>query len=181
MNNRTPASAVILYFFGFVFLAISAYMLWTAYQFQILYLESLDASFKDMWQNVVLYMIEKFIPYFGIAVITFGLGKAISIFRKSQPVIVPQDSGVFNEQSPVALKLEELREVNGIKLEEMERREKVRLEETREMILSDMELYRLQREEAENALMQKLATLEVRTSRLAGFAAADAAKAGEAQ
>ena len=78
MKQRTPASTVILYLFALIFLAISVYMLYTAWDFQKLYLESLDAKLEDMWQNVVLYLIEKFIPYFGISVITFGLGRAIS-------------------------------------------------------------------------------------------------------
>ena len=38
MKQRTPASAVILYIIAFIFLAVSAYMLYTAIGFQKLYL-----------------------------------------------------------------------------------------------------------------------------------------------
>lgn len=159
MKKRTPVSTVILYIFGFIFLIISGYMLYTSVNYERLYLESFEATFSDMWSNVILYIIEKFVPYFAFAVISFGLGAAI---RNAANVTVSQQAqtDTFGEDSPAAVRLEELRQVGSIKLEELERREKVRLEEAKALILEDIAKSTEQREKAEAEILQKLAALE---------------------
>ena len=176
MKNRTPASAVILYIFAFIFLVISAYMLWTSIEYEKLYLETMGASFQDMWSNLIQYIIEKCALCFGITIALFGLASAIRTFAKNRPIIPETTDNPFDEQSPVAVRLEELRQVSSIKMEEMERREKTRLEETKAMIMDELQLQRLQREETEQIFLQKLELLSLRAG-ITSPAAAEPARA----
>ena len=169
MKTRTPFSSVILYLLGIIFMIVAAFMLWAAVNYTKLYLASYDYTFADMWSNSVQYIIEKVLPSFAAGVVCLGLGKAISVFRKGQAVQV--DDPVFGEvqegsgkgnEAPaksveeVSLRLKELREVGSIKLEELERREKVRLDDMRETMVRDMALHRLQREAKEEEIISKL-------------------------
>lgn len=76
-KKRTPVSTVIFYIIGIILLIVSLFMLWTAVNYTKTYLESYDASFKDMWTNSMQYIITQFVPYLGMGVICLGLGRAI--------------------------------------------------------------------------------------------------------
>ena len=45
MKKRTPASSIILYIFGLIFLIVSAFMLVTAINYTKLYLASYETTF----------------------------------------------------------------------------------------------------------------------------------------
>ena len=167
MKTRTPFSSVILYLFGIIFMIVAAFMLWTAISYTKVYLASFDTTFSEMWSNSTQYIIEKFLPYFAAGVICFGLGKAISVFKKGQAVqlaagtggdeaIDASGAGQTSGNEDISMRLKELREVGSIKLEELERREKVRLDDMRETVVRDMALHRLQREAKEEEIISKL-------------------------
>ena len=166
MKARTPVSSVILYIFGIIFMIVAGFMLWTAISYTKIYLASYDTTFQEMWSNSTQYIIEKFLPYFAAGVICFGLGKAISVFRKGQVMqgfaaadldgADAEGAVMRGGQDEVNLRLKELREVGSIKLEELERREKVRLDDMRETVVRDMALHRLQREAKEEEIISKL-------------------------
>ncbi|MDO5490782.1 MAG: hypothetical protein Q4F96_00060 [Bacillota bacterium] len=155
MKKRTPISSIILYIFGIIFLIISVFMLVTAWQYTKLYLASYETTFAEMWSNSVQYMIEKFLPYFAAGVICIGIGKAISVFVRGQGVFIGGGAAPEGDDE-TAIRLKELREVGSIKLEEMERREKVRLDDVREDIIRDMAVHKLQREAREAEIISKL-------------------------
>ena len=176
MKTRTPFSSVILYIFGIIFLIVAGFMLVTAINYNKVYLASYETTFEEMWSNSVQYIIEKFLPYFGVGVICIGIGKAISVFKKAQGAVANINQGPRGTAATYASKvkdsetepeniqdlsrrLKELREVGSIKLEEMERREKVRLEDLRENVVRDMAIHRLQREAKEEEIISKLNAL----------------------
>ena len=171
MKTRTPFSSVILYLLGIIFMIVSAFMLVTAISYTKMYLASYETTFEEMWSNSVQYIIEKFLPYFAAGVICFGLGKAISVFKKGlgaaagSSLATGMGAGTVADAvepkvaSDIAMSIREMREVNSIKLEEMERREKVRLEDLRENVVRDMAIHRLQREAKEEEILSKLNAL----------------------
>ena len=77
-NKKTPVSSIIFYIIGIILLIVALFMLWTAVGYTKAYLQSYDASFKDMWSNSVQYIITQFVPYLGMGVICLGLGRAIA-------------------------------------------------------------------------------------------------------
>ena len=58
---------------------ISIFMLVSEIRFEMVYLQSYEASFSDMKYNCIRTVIEKFIPYFGLSMVFFGLH---SVFKK---------------------------------------------------------------------------------------------------
>ena len=76
-NKKTPVSTVVFYIIGIILLIVALFMLWTAVNYTKTYLQTYDASFKDMWTNTVQYVIAQFVPYLGMGVICIGLGRAI--------------------------------------------------------------------------------------------------------
>lgn len=61
--------------FGLLFAVIAIFMLYTSIRFQSLYLETMGAPFKDVWQNCVQFVIEKSAVYVGIAALLLFPGK----------------------------------------------------------------------------------------------------------
>lgn len=152
-NKKTPASAVIFYIIGIILLIVALFMLWAAVSYTKAYLQSYDASFKDMWSNSVQYIITQFVPYLGMGVICLGLGRAISGSAAAKAVKAAAKDDDVEDFLPAAAKatesaegepaesrvsadqVEELirridtnREVLSIKIEEKEKRDSVRLQ-----------------------------------------------------
>ena len=156
-NKKTPVSTVVFYIIGIILLIVALFMLWTAVNYTKTYLQTYDASFKDMWTNTVQYVIAQFVPYLGMGVICIGLGRAIkgSANAKAQDAKAtepapeasedqPQETAAKEtepEAVPIAglpseAQLEELarridtnREVLSIKIEEKEKRDSFRIKE----------------------------------------------------
>lgn len=152
-NKKTPASAVIFYIIGIILLIVALFMLWTAVGYTKAYLQSYDASFKDMWSNSVQYIITQFVPYLGMGVICLGLGRAIAgsaaakagkaaakkddvedflpaAAKAAEPVDAePVESRVAADQvEDLIRRIDANREVLSIKIEEKEKRDSVRLQ-----------------------------------------------------
>lgn len=144
-KKPTSAITVIFYIIGIIFLAVSAFMLYTAISYTRTYLQTYDATFSDMWSNSVQYIIAQFVPYLGIGVVCLGIGKAIKESRKAAGVQQAQtpaevstdvsaqtsaeDSGLAEKLDLLAKEIDAMREVLSIKIEEKEKRDSYRLNE----------------------------------------------------
>ena len=157
-KKKTPASSIIFYIIGIILLIVALFMLWTAVNYTKAYLQSYDASFKDMWSNSVQYIITQFVPYLGMGVICLGLGRAISGSAAAKAAKAAKDDDVEDflpepakaaepvEEEPAAAEpvesrvavdqVEDLikridanREVLSIKIEEKEKRDSFRIKE----------------------------------------------------
>ena len=159
-NKKTPVSTVVFYIIGIILLIVALFMLWIAVNYTKTYLQTYDASFKDMWTNTVQYVIAQFVPYLGMGVICIGLGRAIKgsanakvqEASEAQPQEVketaPEPEAVPIAGLPSEEQLEELarridtnREVLSIKIEEKEKRDSFRIKELEKKVegfLSDV-------------------------------------------
>ena len=156
-NKKTPASSVVFYIIGIILLIVALFMLWTAVSYTKAYLQSYDASFKDMWSNSVQYIITQFVPYLGMGVICLGLGRAISgsaaakaarskdddapdflpaAAKAPEPAEAePVESRVAADQVEDLIKrIDANREVLSIKIEEKEKRDSVRLQKLEQKV-----------------------------------------------
>lgn len=155
-KKKTPASSVVFYIIGIILLIVALFMLWTAVSYTKAYLQSYDASFKDMWSNSLQYIITQFVPYLGMGVICLGLGRAISgsaaakaansadnevedflpaAAKAAEPAeeepadAQPVESRVAADQvEDLIRRIDANREVLSIKIEEKEKRDSVRLQ-----------------------------------------------------
>ena len=155
-NKKTPASTVVFYIIGIILIIVSLFMLWTAINYTKAYLQSYDASFKDMWSNSIQYVITQFVPYLGMGVICLGLGRAISGSARAKaaaPVEKPEEeeglaadlkaaadaeaaADAVRKEAEIDAKIDALarnidtnREVLSIKIEEKEKRDSYRIKE----------------------------------------------------
>lgn len=155
-KKPTSAITVIFYIAGIIFLAVSAFMLYTAISYTRTYLQTYDAAFADMWSNSVQYIIAQFAPYLGIGVVCLGIGKAIKEAKiaaaaKAEPAPVVSESltaadGTAEELKRLAGEMEAAREVLGIKIEEKEKRDTYRLNEMGKRLESFMAAVAVQAE-----------------------------------
>lgn len=149
-KKRTPAITIVFYIIGMLLLVVSAFMLFTALTYTQTYLQAYDATFMDMWSNSVQYIIAQFVPYLGMGLICFGIGKAIKeamasagtvkIMPAQEPEPAPtQAAADIKELEEANRKLTEkvqylsdemdaTREVLSIKIEEKEKRDSYRLD-----------------------------------------------------
>ena len=156
-NKKTPVSSIIFYIIGIILLIVALFMLGTAISYTKAYLQSYDASFKDMWTNSVQYIITQFVPYLGMGVICLGLGRAIAgsavasaakttkvagdsaeeiapadakAADAAAPADVPAESRVSDDQlGDLIRRIDTNREVLSIKIEEKEKRDSFRIKE----------------------------------------------------
>lgn len=164
-KKPTSAITVIFYIIGIIFLAVSAFMLYTAISYTRTYLQTYDATFSDMWSNSVQYIIAQFVPYLGIGVVCLGIGKAIKESRKAAGVQQAQtpaevstdvsaqtsaeDSGLAEKLDLLAKEIDAMREVLSIKIEEKEKRDSYRLNEMGKRLESVMVADAVLRSESE--------------------------------
>ena len=167
-NKKTPVSSIIFYIIGIILLIVALFMLGTAVSYTKAYLQSYDASFKDMWTNSVQYIITQFVPYLGMGVICLGLGRAIAGSAAVKAVnaakaekaadgsaedISPEEAKATDDAAPVESRVAEdqvedlikridtNREVLSIKIEEKEKRDSFRIKELEKKVenfLSDV-------------------------------------------
>ena len=157
-KKKTPVSTVVFYIIGIILLIVSLFMLWTAVNYTKSYIQTYDASFKDMWSNSLQYIIAQFVPYFGMGVICIGLGRAISGFaakaagaaaeetepaikaeEKAEPEEAAEPAEAAQKAEPavdtdglieeLARRIDTNREVLSIKIEEKEKRDSFRIKE----------------------------------------------------
>ncbi|MDO4517580.1 MAG: hypothetical protein Q4B78_00050 [Bacillota bacterium] len=145
-KKKTPALSVIMYIVGILFLAIGAFMLVMALNYAKLSLEVMSADFSDMWSNLIQYTIAQCGPYFGIGIVSIGIGAMIKEARcgkamKSEDVadehVSSAEKGAdsINQKkledaiSYLANNIDTTREVLCIKIEETEKRDAYRLKE----------------------------------------------------
>ena len=101
-KKKTPVSTVIFYIIGIILLIVSLFMLWTAVSYTKTYLQSYDASFKDMWSNSMQYIITQFVPYLGMGVICLGLGRAIYGSANAKAVLPAAADGAAEAKDDAA-------------------------------------------------------------------------------
>ena len=149
-KKKTPVSSVVFYIIGIILLIVSLFMLWTAVSYTKAYLQSYDASFKDMWTNSVQYIITQFLPYCGMGVICLGLGRAISGSAGAKTADNEEEEeglaadlkaaakakAAEKKEADAAAMIDDLarridtnREVLSIKIEEKEKRDSYRIKE----------------------------------------------------
>ena len=196
-KKKTPASSVVFYIIGIILLLVSLFMLWTAVSYTKTYLQSYDASFKDMWSNSLQYIITQFVPYLGMGAICLGLGRAIagsaaakadakaagdeeddSLAADLQKVAKANAAAAGN--ADIAAHIEELtrsidadREVLSIKIEEKEKRDSYRIKELEKKIEGFLEDIKYINEPLEELVYKQAAGLEEEPADEAAYAAED--------
>ncbi|MCQ2546808.1 MAG: hypothetical protein MJ161_04595 [Clostridia bacterium] len=140
-KKTTPAITVIFYIIGILFLVAAAFMLTAAISYTRTYLQSYDAAFSDMWSNSVQYIIGQFAPYLGVGIVCLGIGKVI---KEARNIVVNVDrepdkeaqakqlaaaDKIADRMKELAAEIEANREVLGIRIEEKEKRDTVRIRE----------------------------------------------------
>lgn len=188
-NKKTPASAVIFYIIGIILLIVSLFMLWTALSYTKAYLQSYDASFKDMWSNSVQYIITQFVPYLGMGVICLGLGRAIAgsaaakavkaaakkddvedflpaAAKAAEPVDAePIESRVAADQvEDLIRRIDANREVLSIKIEEKEKRDSFRIKELEKKVENFLEDFKYINEPLEELVYKQAGITEEETA-----------------
>ena len=188
-NKKTPASAVIFYIIGIILLIVSLFMLWTALSYTKTYLQSYDASFKDMWSNSVQYVITQFVPYLGMGVICLGLGRAIAgsaaakavkaaakkddvedflpaAAKAAEPVDAePVESRVAADQvEDLIRRIDANREVLSIKIEEKEKRDSFRIKELEKKVENFLEDFKYINEPLEELVYKQAGIAEEETA-----------------
>lgn len=188
-NKKTPASAVIFYIIGIILLIVSLFMLWTALSYTKAYLQSYDASFKDMWSNSVQYIITQFVPYLGMGVICLGLGRAIAgsaaakavkaavkkddvedflpaAAKAAEPVDAePVESRVAADQvEDLIRRIDANREVLSIKIEEKEKRDSFRIKELEKKVENFLEDFKYINEPLEELVYKQAGIAEEETA-----------------
>ena len=184
-NKKTPASAVIFYIIGIILLVVALFMLWTALSYTKAYLQSYDASFKDMWSNSVQYIITQFVPYLGMGVICLGLGRAIAgsaaakavkaavkkddvedflpaAAKAAEPVDAePIESRVAADQvEDLIRRIDANREVLSIKIEEKEKRDSFRIKELEKKVENFLEDFKYINEPLEELVYKQAGIVE---------------------
>ena len=173
-KKKTPASTVVFYIIGIIFLIVSLFMLWTAVSYTQNYLQTYDASFNDMWSNSVQYVIAQFLPYCGIGIICLGIGRAIKGSANAGAPQSARQADQVSEEGPQESKsaivelsseqLEELarridtnREVLSIKIEEKEKRDSYRIKELEKKVEGALADYRYINEPLEELVYKQAA------------------------
>ncbi|MDO4176735.1 MAG: hypothetical protein Q4D99_04585 [Bacillota bacterium] len=140
-KKKTPGITIFFYIAGIVFLAVAAFMLVAAVTYTRTYLQSYDASFGDMWSNSIQYIITQFVPYLGVGIVCLGIGRAIKEMKnisvdvdnrpdeEAQARQLAAADKIANGLKKLAAEIETNREVLGIRMEEKEKRDQVRLQE----------------------------------------------------
>ena len=188
-NKKTPASSVIFYIIGIILLIVALFMLWTAVSYTKAYLQSYDASFKDMWSNSVQYVITQFVPYLGMGVICLGLGRAISgsaaakaaksakkddvedflpaAAKAAEPASAepaaakPVESRVAADQvEDLIRRIDANREVLSIKIEEKEKRDSFRIKELEKKVENFLEDFKYINEPLEELVYKQAGIVE---------------------
>ena len=202
-KKRTPASTVVFYIIGIILLIVSLFMLWTAVSYTKAYLQSYDASFKDMWSNSVQYIITQFLPYFGMGIICLGLGRAISGSANAKAVYpekeeeddslaadlqkVAKANAAKDRDAKIAAQIEELsrgieanREVLSIKIEEKEKRDSYRIKELEKKVDGFLEDIIYINQPLEDLVYKQAAGIEEEPAAEAAYAEEEAAETVEA-
>ncbi len=186
-NKKTPASTVVFYIIGIILIIVSLFMLWTAINYTKAYLQSYDASFKDMWSNSIQYVITQFVPYLGMGVICLGLGRAISGSARAKaaaPVEKPEEeeglaadlkaaadaedaADAVRKEAEIDAKIDALarnidtnREVLSIKIEEKEKRDSYRIKELEKKVEGFLEDIKYINEPLEELVYKQAAGVE---------------------
>ena len=151
MKQRKNGMSKVLYFFGVLFVLVAAFKLIVAVGSNNVYLQSMEASFGDMWKESLVNIIEAFAPYLGIGIVCIGLGAALN-----RTVEAAADDRGESDVEEVTEAFKEHVEDLSEEIAAQRKDTTLKIDDIRMAMNRDLDAFKIQREAAEVKISRKL-------------------------